>query len=819
MFFLTLTISAQAPQGFNYQATVRNNAGALMVNQNVTFKFNVIKDTPTSVPIFSETHYVPTDDLGAVNLVIGKGTATTGTFATIDWATGTYYLGIELNTGNGFKAMGTSQLLSVPYALYANKSGDETYQPWSVSQQKDSISFTKKVVIGDKNSVNVPPLTIIGTDSGPTSSSIQVVRSQNRNNVIVFAPSEPENLQRASLGVLQKYGPNEDNVFTIGVFDGTVWNNPFKIYTKNRALRYGITSDPYSLNVYGNTSLSLGYDAKALGDYSNALGYGATSNSYMETAIGNFNTNYNPIGGRTNYNLSDRLLVIGKGTSNSNRSNALIIKKSGEMSLEGNQIKNLLNPTDNQDAATKSYVDSFIGGNASADSNRNIAIATTLDALDRTTIPAAGSIGEYIPWTHTPVLSGYAKDNLSISVNGLKKLTTGQGNIAIGTGSLKENTNAAENTAVGYFALSENISNGLNTAFGSYALMKNSDWANTAVGHNALTGHVFGWMNVAMGNGAMQLSLDRNSNTAIGGDALRNGQYGDLNTAVGIEALMFNGVGLTQNSITSGSYEGTHNTGVGAFALRNNTLGMNNSSLGFSSLQSNTTGVSNTAVGADSSKNSTTGSNNTSLGAFSFRNNTTGNANTTIGTFADVASGNLFNATAIGSQAIVNSSNTIQLGDPNVTDVKTAGKVTASGFKTPNGTGKQYLMADGSVLTIPKKYRLEYISGDGQIYSGGGMPSPMVFKIFNITDNIYVTSLIQEGLSLNSKANIGYEDANFNNLNNYCNSNDSSCFGGYYFIPSTGLPAKPFNLIVTVTIKYSNTDEVIDRYIINQYIQ
>ena len=53
--------------------------------------------------------------------------------------------------------------------------------------------------------------------------------------------------------------------------------------------------------------------------------------------------------------------------------------------------------------------------------------------------------------------------------------------------------------------------------------------------------------------------------------------------------------------------------------------------------------------------------------------------------------------TIIYTQAIVNSSNTIQLGDQNVTDVKTAGKVTASGFKVPNGTSSQYLMADGSV--------------------------------------------------------------------------------------------------------------------------
>jgi uncharacterized protein (TIGR02145 family) len=81
-------------------------------------------NSQTSVPVFSETHYVPTDDLGQVNLVIGQGTATTGSFSAINWGTGNYYLGIELNTGSGYVAMGTTQLLSVPYALYANSSGN-----------------------------------------------------------------------------------------------------------------------------------------------------------------------------------------------------------------------------------------------------------------------------------------------------------------------------------------------------------------------------------------------------------------------------------------------------------------------------------------------------------------------------------------------------------------------------------------------------------------------------------------------------------------------------------------------------------------------
>ena len=123
---VTLIAAAQAPQGFNYQATVRNSAGALITNQNVLFKFNIMLNSQTSLPVYSETHQAPTDDLGQVNIVIGTGTPTIGTFSNINWANGTYYLGIELNTGSSYVAMGTTQLLSVPYALYANTAGSTT---------------------------------------------------------------------------------------------------------------------------------------------------------------------------------------------------------------------------------------------------------------------------------------------------------------------------------------------------------------------------------------------------------------------------------------------------------------------------------------------------------------------------------------------------------------------------------------------------------------------------------------------------------------------------------------------------------------------
>ena len=117
-------LHAQAPQGFNYQATVRNSSGDLIINTNVYFKFNIIQGSQTAVPIFTETHYVLTDDLGQVTLIIGQGTFNSGIFSEIDWSIGSYFLGIELNTGNGYVAMGTTQLLSVPYALYAKNSGN-----------------------------------------------------------------------------------------------------------------------------------------------------------------------------------------------------------------------------------------------------------------------------------------------------------------------------------------------------------------------------------------------------------------------------------------------------------------------------------------------------------------------------------------------------------------------------------------------------------------------------------------------------------------------------------------------------------------------
>jgi hypothetical protein len=121
----------QVPQGFNYQATVRNLSGDLVMNQNVYFKFNILQGSQTVIPSYVEEHFVPTDDLGQVSLVIGQGSSTTGDFSELNWSLGSYYLGIEIdtNTGTGYVAMGTTQFFSVPYALYAENSGSSSGFP------------------------------------------------------------------------------------------------------------------------------------------------------------------------------------------------------------------------------------------------------------------------------------------------------------------------------------------------------------------------------------------------------------------------------------------------------------------------------------------------------------------------------------------------------------------------------------------------------------------------------------------------------------------------------------------------------------------
>ena len=119
---ISLSSFGQAPEGFKYQAVVRDAGNLILNNQAVGMQLTIQQGSIGGTPVYQETFAPTTNAYGLVNLEIGNGTVVSGTFATIDWAAGPYFIetAVDVTGGTSYAAMGTSQLMSVPYALYAN---------------------------------------------------------------------------------------------------------------------------------------------------------------------------------------------------------------------------------------------------------------------------------------------------------------------------------------------------------------------------------------------------------------------------------------------------------------------------------------------------------------------------------------------------------------------------------------------------------------------------------------------------------------------------------------------------------------------------
>lgn len=130
--FLLLNISnikAQSPLAIPYQAVARNSSGNIIANQTVSLRFSIHDITISGTIVYRETQSVGTNTLGLFTVNIGQGVPLIGTIAGINWSNGTKFIQVELDVlgGTSFIDMGTTQLLSVPYALYSSSSGDNRW--------------------------------------------------------------------------------------------------------------------------------------------------------------------------------------------------------------------------------------------------------------------------------------------------------------------------------------------------------------------------------------------------------------------------------------------------------------------------------------------------------------------------------------------------------------------------------------------------------------------------------------------------------------------------------------------------------------------
>ena len=123
VLFSIIAFTQSVPQGINYQAIARDSTGSVLVAEALTIQFSVISDTTIS---WQETHQDTTNEFGLFTAIIGQGVSTSigisSSFDLVDWGASTHALQVEIDYGNGFIDMGTTDFMSVPYALSAGNS-------------------------------------------------------------------------------------------------------------------------------------------------------------------------------------------------------------------------------------------------------------------------------------------------------------------------------------------------------------------------------------------------------------------------------------------------------------------------------------------------------------------------------------------------------------------------------------------------------------------------------------------------------------------------------------------------------------------------
>ncbi|WP_449399959.1 beta strand repeat-containing protein [Chryseobacterium wanjuense] len=250
---------AQVPEKMSYQAIVRNTGGQILANQSVGIRASILQGSPAGAAVYSERLTGNTNANGLLTLEIGSGTVLTGTFNTINWCTGSYYLKTETDPtgGTNYTITGTSQLLSVPYAMYAKTAGGGGGSfaiPYTNTVNNAGTLFT---LINDGDGTSVEGV------NNTSTSNITSVRG-------IVSSASPGGFSSGVRGI--NNGTGGLGVGVYGSQAGSGWGV------------YGVTPD--GLGVYGNSS------ANGYGVYANSntgTGLNATSNNGIPANFSIFN--------------------------------------------------------------------------------------------------------------------------------------------------------------------------------------------------------------------------------------------------------------------------------------------------------------------------------------------------------------------------------------------------------------------------------------------------------------------------------------------------------------------------------------------------
>lgn len=314
----TMVIWSQAPQAMNYKAIAKDDWGVALPSKTITLRFTILQGSKTGSIVYQETHTTTTNKFGLMDVEIGKGTPAVSSFDLIDWSTGVYYIQIEMDPkgGSDFRLEDPAhQLLSVPYALYAETSGSSNFSetdPFFTSSPSSSI------MTGDIYNWNA---------------AYSWGNHANEGYLKGFTESDPIFLLHPAHGIASDNISNWSTAFSWGNHAGLyrpisyvpAWS---EIIDKPSFATVAISGNYTDLNNKPSTD---GSETKVIAGTNVTIeGTGTEVSPYI----------INSIGGSGNSTLSQ---ILGNGNS-----------------ADGKNIKNLASPVDDSDAATKAYVDELL---------------------------------------------------------------------------------------------------------------------------------------------------------------------------------------------------------------------------------------------------------------------------------------------------------------------------------------------------------------------------------------------------------------------------------------------------------------------------
>ncbi|WJS93065.1 hypothetical protein NYQ10_13300 [Flavobacterium johnsoniae] len=322
---------AQAPQKMSYQSVIRKTDGTLLANTSVGIKTSILLGSATGTASYVETQTITTNANGLATMEIGGGTPVTGTFSGIDWGAGSHFIKTEIDPAGGtnYTISGTSQLLSVPYALYAGS---------SVNKGKTSIIITGEVTDAEAAAQ-------LMAEFGPYTENIYVTSTTNLTTIDLSSIKKLVNLKIQNnlklvnfnlsnlIEVYNDLDVGNNDVLTSATFpalkilhayDTGILNNPllksisFPVLTSSKGLYFSnnklLTSiELPALSVVTDQSITLDFTRNALSSSQVNLILKRLLNLSSNTGVRL--DGQNPPAPPTGQGITDKATLIGRGVT------------------------------------------------------------------------------------------------------------------------------------------------------------------------------------------------------------------------------------------------------------------------------------------------------------------------------------------------------------------------------------------------------------------------------------------------------------------------------------------------------------------------